>query len=78
MAPNLVRSADKHEDIVIDEQVDSLGIDAECDDAAEFGEDIEGDENVELDKRDLGSSEMPCGTPQRRGGSHQEPHWGES
>ena len=35
MAPGLVRSVDKHEDIVIDEQMDSLEIDFG------FDEDIE-------------------------------------
>ena len=39
LAPNLVRSADKREDIVIDEQVDSLEIDAGFDGAVEFGGD---------------------------------------
>ena len=34
--------------------------------------------NVEFDRGNEGSSEMPCGTPQRRGGSHQEPCGGES
>ena len=58
MAPDLVRSADKHEDIVIDKQVDPLEIDVEFDD------DIEVDGSVEVDKGDEDYSQMPCGTPQ--------------
>ena len=67
VAPNLVRSADKHEDMVVGEQVDSLEIGAESDGDVEVGGNIEGDESVEFDKGDEGSSAMPYGTPQRRG-----------
>ena len=57
MAPDLVRSADKHEDIVIDEQVDSLEIDVE------FDEDTEVDWSVEFEKGDEHLSQIPRGTP---------------
>ena len=67
MAPDLVRSADKDEDIMIDEPLDSLEVDVE------FSENIEVDESVEVEEGEEDLSQIPCGTPQWRGGSQRGP-----